>query len=337
MTLRIFMCCLCFFLSSLFADQNISWMTNYQNALEKSQKEGKPLLIYFTGSDWSGWGMKMKKEILDTPEFMNKISDKFVCMFVDFPLHKPLPQEEIEQNQRLKEKMEVSEYPRLVILNSDEREIVRLGYSPENGDRFADDLLLFVVKDDKLTKVLKQIDIASFLPSDLQSYYLLAQELKREKDAWKILEKGLECQDPLFFLLEKYRLLVEEGKFGSEVNSLRNQLIQLDPENQKGTRFSLALIDFQHLAGQKPLLNDPKVVVRPLEEYLSLFGEQDQDNVWQVEMMLAQFYLDYDESKVALQHAEAAYQVAPKEHKKEIQRSLDYIREQVGGGFTASK
>ena len=32
----------------------LNWMPNYKKALKKSKKERKPVLIYFTGSDWCG-------------------------------------------------------------------------------------------------------------------------------------------------------------------------------------------------------------------------------------------------------------------------------------------
>ncbi len=50
---------------------------------------------------------------------------------------------------------------------------------------------------------------------------------------------------------------------------------------------------------------------------------------WRVEMMIAQFYLDSDESNTALRHAERALTLAPEERREEIERSVDYIRNQA--------
>lgn len=111
----------------------------------------------------------------------------------------------------------------------------------------------------------------------------------------------------------------------SEAISLRNRLVNDDPDNRKGMQFSLALIDFQALSQQ---CVDPKEAILPLEQYISSFGSQDKENVWRVEMMVAQFYLNYDDNQTALKHAETAYLTAPDEKKADIQRSIDYIRKQ---------
>ena len=56
------------FIASAFS-QEAKWNTNYAKALEQAKTENKPVLLDFTGSDWCGWCMKMKKETLDTPLF----------------------------------------------------------------------------------------------------------------------------------------------------------------------------------------------------------------------------------------------------------------------------
>ncbi|MCE5318679.1 MAG: thioredoxin family protein [Parachlamydia sp.] len=37
------------------AEAKIPWMTNYEEAVTKSKSSSKPLLMFFTGSDWCGW------------------------------------------------------------------------------------------------------------------------------------------------------------------------------------------------------------------------------------------------------------------------------------------
>lgn len=280
----------------------------------------------------------MKKEILDDPAFIEKIAPEFICVLIDFPQHQALSKEQQEKNQILKERLEISEFPRLILLDPSEREITRLGYSPEKGEKFGQDLLHIVGKDRHLTSVMKELTNSRIVPADLRSYYLEAQELHRKKDAARLLDVGLTSNEPLFFLLEKYRLLVEEGK-GQEKEAIAcyKQLVLADPDNSYGVQFALALIHFQQLANNETTNTNPKEVIKPLEDYLRLYGESDKENIWRVEMMIAQFYLDADESKTALKHAQIAYDAAPLDKKQEISDSINYINSQTSCIVEGSK
>lgn len=306
---------------------SVQWHVDYNKAVHIAKKEQKPLLLFFTGSDWSGWGMKMKREIIDSPSFQEKVADSFVCALIDFPKYKSQSKEEIAQNALLKEKNHITDYPRLVLLDPEEREIARLGYSSEGGGQLAETLLQTAQADKRLTKILETFEQTVYTFSELEDLYRQAQELKRIPDAQLILERGLKSESPLFFLLEKYRLLVEEGKRQSEeCLSLRKQLLEIDPQNNKKVHFSLALIDFQALVDENK--KDLRAI-KPLEEYVARFGDNDEENIWSIEMMIAQFYLQFDECQKALKHAETAYERAPQEMKEEIGHSLEYIRKEA--------
>lgn len=308
---------------TLYGAPTLSWETDYQQALAKGHVEKKPLLLYFTGSDWSGWGMKMKKEVLDSEAFQSAITPNFVCVEIDFPQYKLLSSEKIAQNRKLKEQFQVKEYPSLILLDSKQREIVRLGYLPASGEQLASDLLRIVQQDTKLQEGLLRLHELN--PTQLCELYQFAQELQQSDAIDSVFEAGLKNNDP-FFLLEKYRLLVEKGQITSvEGKSLRNQLLD---SNAPHIHFTVATIEFQELAKKASKIKDLQEVVKPLEDYLAHFGEKDSGNVWRIEMMIAQFYLELDEWKTALQHAEIAYQSAPKAMQGTIEHSLNYIRDQ---------
>ena len=44
--------------------QELTWETNINKAIEVSNKTNKPLLLFFTGSDWCGWCIRLQKEVL---------------------------------------------------------------------------------------------------------------------------------------------------------------------------------------------------------------------------------------------------------------------------------
>ena len=41
------------------AQDGLKWENNMKTAIERSQNEQKPLFLFFTGSDWCGWCMKL--------------------------------------------------------------------------------------------------------------------------------------------------------------------------------------------------------------------------------------------------------------------------------------
>ena len=105
------------------------WTTNYPKALEQAKTENKPILLDFTGSDWCGWCMKMKKETLDTPAFKQYAKQNLVLVEVDFPQNKPQTSKVKEQNQGLSKQFKISGYPAFVLLDKDGKELGRqVGY-----------------------------------------------------------------------------------------------------------------------------------------------------------------------------------------------------------------
>lgn len=296
------------------------WYTEYAKARCVSEKENKPVLIFFNGSDWSGHAMKMKHEVLDGATFQKKIGPHFIFLEADFPQHTTLSQQIIIQNSELRERFSVQEIPSLVLIDSQERVIARLGYLPESEEQLANDLITIIEQDLQLVRGLQNLDAR---PDHLRKLYHIAQELGRTSAMEEILTAGLNTEDSYFFL-EKYRMLVERGEMRSEnALFLRQKLNLLDIENRQEALFTLALIDFQELSQKK---EPPEVAVQPLTDYLLQFGKSDQKNVWRIEMMIAQLYLDAEVREEALRHAEKALLAAPKDMYEEIAHSLNYIR-----------
>lgn len=70
----------------------INWYTNFDQAVQNSQKTHLPLFLFFTGSDWCGWCKKMDQEIFSAPEFARAVGNTFTFVYIDFPMNKKLPQ-----------------------------------------------------------------------------------------------------------------------------------------------------------------------------------------------------------------------------------------------------
>lgn len=93
--------------------QDIYWETNINKAAEVAIKEKKPMLLFFTGSDWCGWCIRLQKEVLKTPEFAEWARKNVVLVELDFP-RKGFPSPEIQQqNTQMQQIFEVRGYPTL--------------------------------------------------------------------------------------------------------------------------------------------------------------------------------------------------------------------------------
>src|SRR5690606_3247028 len=76
----------------------IRWYTNYNEAAAAAKNANKPLLLFFTGSDWCGWCKKMHQEVFASADFAQAVGNDFIFVEIDFPMNKPLPPEQQQQN-----------------------------------------------------------------------------------------------------------------------------------------------------------------------------------------------------------------------------------------------
>lgn len=99
--------------------QELVWERDVNKALEISQKSKKPLLMFFTGSDWCGWCIRLQKEVLKTPEFATWAKDNVVLVELDFPRKNMMSPEIQNQNNQLQQLFEVRGYPTVWIVNAE--------------------------------------------------------------------------------------------------------------------------------------------------------------------------------------------------------------------------
>ena len=91
--------------------QELTWQTDINKAMEISKKTKKPMLLFFTGSDWCGWCIRLQKEVLKTPEFAKWAKDNVVLVELDFPRKTPQSSEIQKQNMELQQVFQVQGYP----------------------------------------------------------------------------------------------------------------------------------------------------------------------------------------------------------------------------------
>lgn len=72
----------------VFLFLNPAWHHNLPEAQMIAQKEHKYILLNFSGSDWCGPCIRMKKEIFESDPFREMADTELVLVNVDFPRYK---------------------------------------------------------------------------------------------------------------------------------------------------------------------------------------------------------------------------------------------------------
>ena len=98
-------------------------------ALAKAKAEGKLVYACFSGSDWCGWCMKLEREVLSRPEFLDGVKDDFVLVFIDSPRNKDVLSAHAKAaNPKLVEKYGIECFPTAFILDGDGKKTSETGY-----------------------------------------------------------------------------------------------------------------------------------------------------------------------------------------------------------------
>jgi thioredoxin-related protein len=99
------------------AQEDMTWHTDMAKASELSMKEKKPLMLFFTGSDWCGWCIRLQKEVFKKEEFIKWAKQNVILVELDFP--KKTAQEEAlkQQNYQMQQIFQVKGYPTVWLVN----------------------------------------------------------------------------------------------------------------------------------------------------------------------------------------------------------------------------
>ena len=83
-----------------------TWLGDFSQAKTEALQKHKLILINFSGSDWCGPCIRLRKEILESDAFVNYASDHLVLVRADFPRQKKnqLSKEQVKLNEALADK-----------------------------------------------------------------------------------------------------------------------------------------------------------------------------------------------------------------------------------------
>ncbi|WP_293895771.1 thioredoxin family protein [Flavobacterium sp.] len=102
--------------------QEATWQTDMNEAIKISKKTKKPLFLFFTGSDWCGWCMRLQKEVFKTPEFEKWAKKNVVLVELDYPRKTPQIPAIQKQNAELQQTFAVQGYPTVWFVNASKKD-----------------------------------------------------------------------------------------------------------------------------------------------------------------------------------------------------------------------
>ncbi|MGA9639297.1 thioredoxin family protein [Flavobacterium sp.] len=108
--------------------QDLKWHTNIKEAIAVSNKEKKPLMLFFTGSDWCGWCIRLQNEVLKTPEFTKWAKTNVVLVELDYPRRTAQLPEIKQQNAELQQVFGIQGFPTVFFTNVEKDKDGRLNF-----------------------------------------------------------------------------------------------------------------------------------------------------------------------------------------------------------------
>jgi len=193
-------------LSGSFAAADEGWLVDFEAAKQQAAKEGKSILMEFTGSDWCPPCIALKKKVLDTDVFKTRAPEKFVLLKLDNPNDKSKQTPaEIAQYRKLAEEFKVSGVPTIILADNEGRPFAKnVGFGGQEPAAYVENL------EGQLANRAKRDE-------------LLAQAAKAQgEDRAKLLDQAIAVVDA--------ELAV--SRYASEVQ----EITKLDGENKAGLK-----------------------------------------------------------------------------------------------------
>jgi thioredoxin-related protein len=130
-------------LLTLFAP-SINWLGDFSTAKIQAAKTHKLILINFSGSDWCGPCIRLRKEILESSNFEEYAADHLLLVRADFPRQKKNQpgKEQIKLNEALAEKYNSEgKFPYTLLVDENGKVLKAWdGFPDETPDQFVTDI-----------------------------------------------------------------------------------------------------------------------------------------------------------------------------------------------------
>jgi len=129
--------------------QTSTWDQDYEAALKQANKEGKYLLLNFSGSDWCVWCKRLDGEVFSQDAFKDWADDNLVLLLVDSPRAKKQDPAVVQQNRALMRKYAVRGFPTVLLLNPKGELAAQTGYQYGGAEKYVEHLQELIAKDKK--------------------------------------------------------------------------------------------------------------------------------------------------------------------------------------------
>jgi cyclophilin family peptidyl-prolyl cis-trans isomerase len=172
------------------------WMTDFAAAQEKTRKEGKDLLVNFSGSDWCGWCIRLDEEVFSQEPFLSKAKENFVLVLVDRPKAGATP-----EAQKLIDKYEIQGYPSVFLMLPDGRPYAKTGYQQGGAENYVKHLDELRAKRKEFVDTLAQMEKGTDAEKQRAVLTVLSECSKREIPPSSVLAGG--DSEKMKTLLEK--------------------------------------------------------------------------------------------------------------------------------------
>ncbi len=108
--------------------EKLNWIDNFEKAKEIASKEKKPILIFFTGSDWCSLCKMLDEDFFASEKFKNIAKNNLVLYKADFPRRTDIVTlEQKEVNEILDKKYSKTRgkrvFPTIVMVDANGKEI----------------------------------------------------------------------------------------------------------------------------------------------------------------------------------------------------------------------
>ena len=268
---------------------HIVWTEDFEAAKAQAAKEGKDMLLDFTGSDWCHWCIVLREEVFDKAEFDAAMKD-FVFVELDYPSEKKLEPKIKDQNDGLQKLFGIDHYPTIILADAQGRPYAETGYEQGGPANYLKSLAQFKTTKAKRDEAWKRAESAS----GLEKAKLLSVGLKSVSESlipvhYKSVVAEVIKLDPkdvtgvaatfgfkieLIDLFAKYKP-GDEKVVGSEVRASVDKFLANHPNataSQKQEIF-MGLVNFYHPG------KDDEVVAKLMAEVVKLDAESDNGKI----------------------------------------------------------
>ncbi len=110
----------------------MAWQSSHPEALIEAASSRKPIMLFFTGSDWCKYCTMLEDEVFNTGEFAEWYPRKIIPVVIDFPRGKELSPELTQQNESLRVQYEgeINGFPTALFVDMKGQVYGKLGYTP---------------------------------------------------------------------------------------------------------------------------------------------------------------------------------------------------------------